>query len=107
MNLSYLFSSAAGRCEAAVELKLLSGHPDPQPSPVDHPGWNRKSRSHPQTNPGAGDVLQRGRPSPGAARGWLGGGRQPVADPALPHQAGHEGNLPRQGGEQPHRLHKV
>ena len=33
------FTSAAGRCEAAIELKLLSGHPDPQPSPVDHPGW--------------------------------------------------------------------
>ena len=67
MNLSHLFSSAAGRCEAAVELKLLSGHPDPQPSPVDHPGRRhnpQQSWIKPPTYSGAGDVLKWGRPAP-------------------------------------------
>ena len=30
-----------------------------------------------------------------------------MADPALPHQAGHEGKLPSEGREQPHGLHQV
>ena len=57
--------------------------------------------------PGSGDVLKRRRSPPRAAWGRLGSGRQLVADPALPHQAGHEGHLPGKGWEQPHRLYQV
>ena len=59
------------------------------------------------TGAGIGDVQQRRRPAPGAAQRRSRGRHGGVADPALPHQAGHEGKLPGEGREQPHGLHQV